>query len=922
MSDAPPPVPGSPTPPSPSASPSAPVTLANPTPTGATGDKPATAAPSAVVAAPAPPPPTPRAGSAKEGAPFPLPQPLKSLYMPVSLAGPFAETLSSDERKALEKEVRQHVAVLKWEELLSYVDPIANWGRRNSIWPFGFGLACCAIEMICTAASRYDISRFGAELFRGSPRQADVIIVSGTVTKKMIPMIVRLWNQMPEPKFCISMGACATGGGPFKEGYNVVSGVDEYIPVDVYVPGCPPTPSALLNGLIQLQKKIAKQSSLTAPWYNKKDPREVPVPILGPDLVDRRQLAEIRQLGKEGAPPKPAPPMPKFILASKLDGAAVVAPAPVPAVAAAAVVVTPAPPSPAAVTAADLVSRINAKLGDGTASKSGETIVVETKKIADVAKFLRDTPGLQYNYLANLTSTDYQDCYEVVYHLASIQRGGKPVTLKARADKANPVVPSLAPFWPGANFQEREVFDLMGIRFEGHPYMTRILMWEGFQGHPLRKDYLEGYYEEPAKMFSSRWRDGWHKRGEERNPYHRNVVYPKGWTAPEAELKEYDNSYVDNVADHTISDGVTSDTVVVNLGPQHPSTHGVFRMKVLLDGEKIVRLEPIFGYLHRNHEKIGERNSWLMNFPFTDRLDYLTSMGNNFGYALTVEKLLGVKVPERAEYLRVIMAELTRCVSHLWGVGFLINDLGAFFTPSLYGIEEREMVLDLFEAASGSRMMCNYFRFGGVAWDVPESFVPLANKLVNDRLPRLVDELDRYLTKNEIVLSRTRNVGVLTAEEAIAHSAAGPVLRGSGVPYDIRKSDPYGIYDRFDFDVVTYPTGDIYGRFWVRMQEIRQSLRILRQALDQLPGGDILPAKKLWNIKVPAGESYGRVENPKGELGYYAVSDGGTNAYRYHIRSPSFINLTALEKMCMGNLVADSIAILGSTDIVLGEVDR
>jgi len=313
-----------------------------------------------------------------------------------------------------------------------------------------------------------------------------------------------------------------------------------------------------------------------------------------------------------------------------------------------------------------------------------------------------------------------------------------------------------------------------------------------------------------------------------------------------------------------------------------------------------------------------------MNFPFTDRLDYLTSMANNFGYALAVEQLMGddAKPPERAEYIRVIMAELTRVASHMWSIGFLLNHLGAFFTPALYAIEERELILDLFEWASGSRMMCNYFRFGGVAFDLPPGWVERARAIVNDRIDRKIDELDRLLSRNEIVLDRCKGVGVLSADQAIAYSTAGPVLRASNVNHDVRRAAPYGIYDRFAFDVVVGQNGDIYDRYYVRLQEMRESVKILRAALRDLPGGPILAGKKTYLIKVPAGEAYSRVENAKGELGYYVISDGSANPYRYHVRSASFINLTALETMCLGHTIADVVGILGSLDIVLGEVDR
>ncbi len=565
-----------------------------------------------------------------------------------------------------------------------------------------------------------------------------------------------------------------------------------------------------------------------------------------------------------------------------------------------------------------MASDLNAALGvEGAVQAQKENLVVDPANSLALFRHLKEVHG--YDYVANLTSVDYADCYEVVYHLGSIASVRPLLEVKVRTGKEDPRVPSLTPIWPGANFQEREVWDMMGIGFDGHPHMKRILLWEGFEGFPLRKDYLEPYYEESGKIFSSRWREGNHQRAEERVPFHRNVIYPKGWD-PDKWTPTGDD--VGTPIGAVTTQRMGPDQLLINMGPQHPSTHGVFRMKLLVEGERVKALEPVMGYLHRNHEKIAERNTYLMNMPFTDRLDYICSMGNNFGYSLAVEKLMGIKPPERAEYIRVIMAELTRIVNHFWAIGFLLNDLGAFFTPALYAIEERELILDLFEMASGSRMMCNYFRFGGVAEDLPEEFVPLARKLVYDRLPRGIDEMDRYLTTNEILVNRCKGVGVLKGADAIAYSAAGPVLRAGGVKYDVRKNDPYSIYDRFDFNVVVYENGDIYDRYMVRLDEMRESVKILKQAFDQLPAGEIFTGKKGWQIRVPAGEAYGRVENPKGELGFYVVSDGEAHPYRYHVRAPSFINLTGLEHMCKGHLVADVVAILGSIDIVLGETDR
>jgi NADH:ubiquinone oxidoreductase subunit D len=345
-------------------------------------------------------------------------------------------------------------------------------------------------------------------------------------------------------------------------------------------------------------------------------------------------------------------------------------------------------------------------------------------------------------------------------------------------------------------------------------------------------------------------------------------------------------------------------------------------MAVKLDGETIVGLKPVMGYLHRNHEKIGERNTYLGIMPYTDRLDYFNSMSNNFGYALAVEKLMGINPPERAEYIRVMMAELTRIVNHLALFGFLLNDLGAYFTPFLYAFEERELILDIFEAVSGSRMMCNYFRFGGVARDLPEGIMDKVKGLVFDRLPRKIDDLDLYITNNEIIRHRAEGVGVITPEQAIAYSAVGPVLRASGVPYDLRRAQPYSIYNRFDFDVSVRYHGDVYDRYLVRLDEMYQSLRILKQVINDIPQGPIQEGKPQYQVRVPPGESYGCVEGPKGELGFYVISNGKPNPWRYHVRAPSFINLTSLESLCIGNKIADVVVILGSIDIVLGETDR
>jgi NADH-quinone oxidoreductase subunit D len=359
---------------------------------------------------------------------------------------------------------------------------------------------------------------------------------------------------------------------------------------------------------------------------------------------------------------------------------------------------------------------------------------------------------------------------------------------------------------------------------------------------------------------------------------------------------------------------------VLNIGPLHPSTHGVFRLRATLDGEVIVDVEPVFGYLHRGIEKVAEGRTYKQNIPFTDRLDYVASMSNNLPYVMAVEKLAEISVPERAEYLRVIMAELQRISSHLMGVGAMTNDLGAFFTAFMYMFREREKIVDLFEMVSGQRLLYNYMRFGGVSHDVPDEFLPALKKFT-DRIPGFIDEYDQLLAENEILLARTKGVGILPGELAISCSASGPVLRASGINWDIRKVDPYSVYDRFEFDIPTGSTGDCYDRYRVRIAEMRQSVRIIKQAMEQLPQGRVLNRVPL-RLRPPAGEAYAHIEAPKGELGFYLVSDNTERPYRFHIRAPSLINLTALRKMVVGWKLADIIIIFSSIDITMGEVDR
>ncbi len=578
-----------------------------------------------------------------------------------------------------------------------------------------------------------------------------------------------------------------------------------------------------------------------------------------------------------------------------------------------------------AIDLAAIEAQLNEAVPGAVVDRDGDWLVLDAEQLTAAATYLRDAIG--FDYLTHVSASDYPDRLEVVYNVYSSQLDlqGPGLPLKVRVpDRAEPRVASMTPIWPGANFQEREVWDMFGIHFEGHPDMRRILLWEGFEGYPLRKDYRETYYEEDHKPFKSRWPNAESPRprsAEERVRWRANVQYPRGFDPdpekwePLPEFEVLPGAKID-------VNGLETDQILLNIGPQHPSTHGVFRMLLGLQGETITSVSPVLGHLHRNHEKIGERNLWTGNIPYTDRLDYICPMYNNFAYVVAVERMMGQEVPERAEYIRVIMGELARVINHLLAVGFLFNDLGAMMTPMIYGFIEREHVLDLWEAASGARMMVNYYRFGGVARDLPDGWLEQCRRVVS-RLDRKIDEFETLLTQNEIFISRARGVGAMTWQEMASWAVTGPLIRSAGLKYDIRKVEPYSIYDSFDFDVPTYETGDVYDRYRQRIAEARESVKILTQALDRIPvKGEIQAGKKAWNPKVPAGELYSRVEHPKGELGFYLVSDGGTNPYRYHVRSPCFINLGALEAMSVGHLLADAIALLGSIDITLGEVDR
>ncbi len=365
---------------------------------------------------------------------------------------------------------------------------------------------------------------------------------------------------------------------------------------------------------------------------------------------------------------------------------------------------------------------------------------------------------------------------------------------------------------------------------------------------------------------------------------------------------------------------VRTEPVTINLGPQHPSTHGVFRLRVTFDGEVVLDVEPVFGYMHRGTEKLAESRSYVQIVTLTDRLDWVSSMSNNLAYVMAVEKLAEIDVPIRAKYLRVISAELQRIASHLVATGFLINDIGAFATPLMYCFRERERILDLFEMLCGARITLSYMRPGGVLQDAPDDFWPALDIIVKD-MPGYINELEGLITGNEVVLARTEGVGILSDQQAIDASITGPMLRASGVQWDLRKADPYEVYDSVDFDVPIGATGDTFDRYLVRILEMRESIKIIQQCIRDIPDGPVR-TKAPFYLRAPEGDAYSAVEGPKGELGFYLVSDQGIAPYRCKVRSPSFINCSALRDMVVGWKMGDLITIFGSMDIVMGEVDR
>jgi NADH-quinone oxidoreductase subunit D len=554
-----------------------------------------------------------------------------------------------------------------------------NWARSRSIWPFSYALACCGFEMIAAAAApQYDLARFGSEVFCSSPRQADLMIVAGTVSVKMAPRLRQLWEQMPEPKWVISMGQCANSGGEFYDSYYTVQGVDTIVPVDVYVPGCPPRPEALIEGIFKLREKIEKQG--------------------------------LRVRGEQETP------------------------------------VSRASPSP------------------------------------------------------------------------------------------------------------------------GHPEKVR---------------------QAPA---ASPPKEATRQKQED-------TLSPAAGIPEEGQFQE----------------------MLLNLGPQHPSTHGVLRLVLRLSGETVVDCTPVIGYLHRGIEKTLENRPYLGGIRYTDNADYLSPMLNEIAYAGAVEQLMGLEPPRRAQYIRLLVGELQRIASHLVGIGSFLDDLGPE-TPYLWTMRDREGIMDLFEALSGSRFNVNYVRVGGVLHDFPKGWLTSCAAYLG-QLEKNMGELERLINDNEIFQARTQGVGYLDAQRALAYGITGPMARASGITWDLRTSRPYMAYREVPVEVQVRQEGNCYARNAVRIQEISESIRLCRVAIDRLPAGP-MSARTPVALRPSRGETYFAIESSKGELGVYLISDGSEYPWRAKLRGPSFVNLQVLPELLRGYKMSDVIAVLGSLDFVVGEVDR
>ena len=529
----------------------------------------------------------------------------------------------------------------------------------------------------------------------------------------------------------------------------------------------------------------------------------------------------------------------------------------------------------------------------------------------EVARFLRDDPDFRFDLFLDLAGVDNlkrrgrPTRYEAVFHLLSVSRGEHLRVKVLLPDGTPPSLPTVCEVWPAANWFEREAFDLFGFDFPGHPNLRRLLVHDAFVGHPLRKDYAPGqrwfYAEEDIRM--------------------------PDWA-----------SSTDERAGHF-------ETSTLSIGPSHPATHGIVHLVARLDGEKITRAETQIGYLHRCFEKMAETHTWNQVIPFCDRLNYVSAMINGVGYVRTVEKMLGVEVPDRGRLIRTILSEFSRIMDHCVCIGANLVDIGGL-TNFWYLYQPREGIYGLLEACCGARLTVSYVRVGGLAIDVPGDFVPRCRSLL-ESIPTFLKDVDVLVTRNKIVRNRLAGSGIVSRDQAVAWGFTGPMLRSSGVPYDVRRARPYDFYDKFDWDVAIANDGDNYARYLVRMEEMRQSLKIIRQALDVFPESGpvnsddwhvVLPPKDavyhdmeslifhfkliMEGIRVPRGERYDWIEGANGELGFYAISDGGAGPYRLKPRPPCFPLMAAFEKIIIGGPISDAVATLGTLNVIAGELER